>query len=227
MGIPKNAGSETSLEAKLEAVTAKVFDPKLEKIGLTVTQIENQSLRQLEDSLESINEAIKNPSQFGDVSLKISAEAGFMITRAKTESHFTVGILPILLERKKLILTRIRLLKGENIYELIDEINDSSLKDKLKDIIQIQSESERVEKEQAIQRREIEASVKEAIESNRSTFDKHPVIWLLGIAVTAFSLGFGAFQAILTASDRHILSDTEYEKYIDLRETITPSTGKK
>lgn len=226
MGSSRNVGSVTGLEANLETAAAKIFDPKLQKLGLTAAQIENQSLRQLEESLERINEAINNPSQFGEVSLKISADAGVLLVKAKTESHVTVGILPTLLERKKLILDRIRLLKGDNINDLIDAIDDSSLKEKLKGAIQIQSESENVEKDQAIQRSEIEASVKEAIKSNRSSFDRHPVIWVLGVAATAFGIGFGAYNTILTTSGRHVLSETQYEEYIDLLESTSSGNDK-
>jgi hypothetical protein len=91
----------------------KFFEKQLSDLSLTIEQIETQSLQELEHSLETVNQAIKNPEQFGVLSIAVGGEGDVYIAKAKQESLFTIGILPFLLERKRLIINRISFLKGE------------------------------------------------------------------------------------------------------------------
>ncbi|MFD9567355.1 hypothetical protein [Streptomyces sp. NPDC059994] len=84
------------------------FEPALKKLGLTVEQIERQSLEQLQISLETVNDALLHPDSFGLMKVKAQAEAGLVLTPAKSEALFEIGIAPLLLERKRLILGRIK-----------------------------------------------------------------------------------------------------------------------
>jgi len=113
------------------------FDILLKPLNLTEEEIKKQTLDELKISLERINEAIQHPESFGTINLKLIADTSIIIAKGTSESHFSMGVLPILLERKKLILERIRLLEGEkkigNIHELINQVPDEELKSTLKD----------------------------------------------------------------------------------------------
>jgi hypothetical protein len=86
------------------------FEPKLVPLGLGEKQIAEQSIDQLKDSLNRIDKAIENPDAFGIVRLGFLGRGSgeLIIVRSATDALFHVGILPILLERKKLIAARIR-----------------------------------------------------------------------------------------------------------------------
>lgn len=138
----------------------KYFDDFLIPLGLTEQQIQSQNIDELRKSLDNVNDAISHPESFGTVKFKITASAGVVITSIKQEAHFEIGILPILLERKKLIIERIGLLEGDekisNIEDLINHISDetikSNLQKELKDLgsgsILLQKELRELEKQQ-------------------------------------------------------------------------------
>jgi predicted nucleotide-binding protein len=90
----------------------QLFEQRLQAIGLSADQISNQSLVELEDSLEQIDAAISKPEAFGVFNIKMTADAGAIIAAGSAESHVTYGILPLLLSRKRLIVSRIRELKA-------------------------------------------------------------------------------------------------------------------
>lgn len=115
MGISET--SKNTFEKQLENAQS-FFEMQLQKLQLGEKHINDQTLEELERSLERINEAIQNPSAFGTIKLSVTADAGMIIAMAKSESHFEIGILPLLLERKKLILERLDSLK-ENVREQI------------------------------------------------------------------------------------------------------------
>lgn len=101
-----------SMYQRLEQVTGEFFEPKLRRLGLTVQQIETQTLDELEVSLETVNDALRHPDSFG--LMKVTSEAGrpsAVLATKPTEAHLEVGIVPILLERKGLILSRIKSLQ--------------------------------------------------------------------------------------------------------------------
>lgn len=92
----------------LDAVRA-YFEPQLERIGLSVEQIEHQMLDELEVSLSNVNAAIEHPESFGSVSLSFAVKEGAVtpILSTPSEAQMSVGALPLLLERKSRILRRI------------------------------------------------------------------------------------------------------------------------
>ena len=110
-----------NFEPEINERSRGYFDILLKPLNLTEEEIQKQSLEELRISLERINEAIQHPENFGTIHLKITSDAGVIIAKTTSESHFSMGILPILLERKKLILQRIRLLEGEKKIGSINE----------------------------------------------------------------------------------------------------------
>src|SRR5438270_3343429 len=80
----------------------RYFEPLLIKAGLGKDQIAKQTLSELKQSLQLVNKLIEDPSYFGFV--KVTTDAGSVLTTVKAEVQ--LGVLPILFDRKKLILDR-------------------------------------------------------------------------------------------------------------------------
>ncbi|MEU8217310.1 hypothetical protein AB0C47_16235 [Micromonospora taraxaci] len=132
----------------MEQEARKFFEPKLKALGLGVSQIESQSLPELEDSLERIADAARHPEQFGVLRLNLTAGAGVVIARASSESIVEVGILPSLLERKRLVLDRIRTLKPQDQLKSLREqisksVDDSGVRETLLRILDNQQDEQR------------------------------------------------------------------------------------
>ncbi|CAM5338794.1 hypothetical protein SALBM135S_05646 [Streptomyces alboniger] len=106
-----------SAHQRLEEGMVEFFEPALRKLGLTVKQIGRQSLEQLQVSLETANEALLHPDSFGLMKVKAHTEAGLVLTPVKNEAHIAIGIAPLLLERKRLILSRIKDLQPAAQFE--------------------------------------------------------------------------------------------------------------
>jgi ABC-type Fe3+-siderophore transport system permease subunit len=127
----------------MRSATAAFFDKQLVVIGLTVKQIEEQSLEELTQSLEKINTAIENPEQFGFINYNLSAEARLIAARSD-DSLFTIGVLPILLERKQLILDRLAFMEDtekidgikEFIKQGVDEDVQAQLEQRLNNLLE-------------------------------------------------------------------------------------------
>lgn len=135
--LESNKHFEKVFEKIIEQSTI-VFKPQLKALGLSKEQIEKQNLDELKESLELINEAINKPESFGTIGFGIQADANLYVTKAKSSTNIhEVGILPILLERKKLILSRISSFKGKRknkaseLLELIKGIEQEDIKSKL------------------------------------------------------------------------------------------------
>src|ERR1022692_3748634 len=97
--IPTAARSTESLIEKQEALMRSYFEPRLVALGLSADQLKTQSLDELNQSLVRLNDAIRNPESFG--SLKMNLDAGVGLVIARTSAQFEIGVLPLLLERKK------------------------------------------------------------------------------------------------------------------------------
>ncbi len=86
-----------------------VFEPQLIALGLSSEQIERQTREELEQSLERVNEAIHHPDSFGTLRLAADSMGGWYIAKGASDANVQeVNILPLLLERKKLILERLK-----------------------------------------------------------------------------------------------------------------------
>jgi len=114
------------------------FESQLIRLELGKEQIQNQTLPELEQSLERVNDALQHPNSFGVSELKI----GTSVFGLGFESNYEMGVVPLLLERKKFILDRIRELKGEqkieNLHEEIKNVPESKLRVKLEKQIEEQ-----------------------------------------------------------------------------------------
>jgi hypothetical protein len=119
---------------KLKEQANLFFESQLKGLGLSLKDIEQQSIPQLEDSLERVNDALRVPESFGVIRLRIASAMSVLVT-ANAESHIELGVVPVLLERKKVIVARLRQLCQErpitNVAELIDTIANQDLRKQL------------------------------------------------------------------------------------------------
>lgn len=146
--------SSGDLINKVSQQAKDFFEPQLVRLNLGEDQINNQNLEELTQSLERVNDAIQNPSSFGTLKLKMTAELGILLSKATSDYHVEVGILPILLQRKKLILERMRLLKGdqkiEELQNIAKDVTDNEVRTRLEDeITQLRSEMEKLREQNA------------------------------------------------------------------------------
>lgn len=112
-------------EKALEAARL-YFEPQLRLMFLSQDQIASQSLDDLEASLTTVNDAINRAPSFGILPFKATTSAGWVVAQSPAESTLQVGILPILFERKSLILRRISVLRQEQgLSELKEAVADS------------------------------------------------------------------------------------------------------
>lgn len=139
MAVARNQLVGTGMANYMEAARS-FFEPQLRIMNLSHAQIDVQNLNQLKDSLDRVNLAIANPNQFGALGIKISAGVGAVIARTSAEGTITVGVLPILVERKRLILDRIRTLvpqeQLEDFLETIEEkVKDPEVRQELTSLV--------------------------------------------------------------------------------------------
>jgi hypothetical protein len=127
-----------NLEAAREGIIRRNVEPQLKRLGLSVEQIEKQTLGELEQSLTKINDGIADPETFGPLKL----------------GNIELGILPLLLERKSLILSRIKSLVGEqrieSLQDLVATVADPELRAKIKSELSSIAEHSRRAAEQEI-----------------------------------------------------------------------------
>ncbi|WP_409055848.1 hypothetical protein [Streptomyces sp. SYP-A7185] len=131
-----------------EQAAERMFEPKLEKLGLTRAKIEAQNLEELQATLVTVNHAIDHPESFGVLKLKMTANMGAVIVRNEAEAHIEVGVLPILLERKALILERITALRPtEQVrdlrQEVINTVTDPEMQERLLKVLDERAEKEK------------------------------------------------------------------------------------
>jgi hypothetical protein len=131
---PEDKRSDVYNQFRAEA--QRFFDAQLERIGLGEAQIESQDITELEDSLARVDDALRTPDSFGVLKLSMSANAAVFLVKSDTASHIEVGVVPLLLERKKMIVDRLRLLRRQRpistLTDLIDSVTDSGLRDQLR-----------------------------------------------------------------------------------------------
>jgi hypothetical protein len=125
---------ELDLQTELQEKARLFFDPQLAALGLGREQIQEQTVAELEDSLVRVNDALKNADSFGVLRLKVTATASVILSTGM-ESQFEVGVMPLLLDRKKLIMDRLRQLRGERkvntLQDLILTVPEDDLRDRL------------------------------------------------------------------------------------------------
>ncbi|MEV6527461.1 hypothetical protein AB0M43_36605 [Longispora sp. NPDC051575] len=169
-------GVGRSLPRQLDmvAVARQAFGPVLSSLRLSGEQIDGQSLAELEASLTKVNELIANPASFGGpIRLKLSANAGAVITQNTAEAHLEIGPLPMLLECKQAILDRLAELRPQQQYEDIrdvvsEKVDDASLRAVLLSALEEEREKQQATTEQLreemaqVRRAEVEAAEAQA-----------------------------------------------------------------
>lgn len=108
-GVNRRVGLAKGALDQFDSAVAPLFDRQLEQMGFSESQIEQQDLTQLETTLEMINNAIDNSGSLMKFRLRLTAEAGAVITQGP-DYHYEVSILPLLVSRKGMVLERIRTL---------------------------------------------------------------------------------------------------------------------
>jgi predicted nucleotide-binding protein len=113
-----------------------VADPLLDQLGLSVPQIEKQTLPELEVSLATLRSAILRPEAFGTINVSMKADAGFVLATARSEAILEMTILPVLLEREQLILRRIKALEEihrlHDLGDVLDLVQDDGVRAKMR-----------------------------------------------------------------------------------------------
>ncbi|MEP7134272.1 MAG: hypothetical protein ABI904_05015 [Chloroflexota bacterium] len=186
-----------------------IFEQQLATLGLGKSQIEKQGLADLERSLESIDDAIKNSESFGTVKLKTVGETGnFAIAKISSESNFEIGILPLLLERKKLILERISLFKRdekiENLQDLIKGLPDKKVRTKLEsELHSLETEANKLreqtdEVDETRAQEEIRAATELAIQQ-QVLFEKRTKFWRSFLEKESVATIIGALLLLIIA----------------------------
>lgn len=174
------------LNQSIEEQIQYFFESQLRELGLGKEQIDAQSLDELQQSLETVNEALRHPESFGTLAFKISADAGVVLSASKTDAHFERGILQLLLSRKKLILDRIRSLstneKIESIQDLINQVNDDEVRDKLnQEVANLRDEAQRLrDQSKEVEQEQTQEAIKTQTELERlkiELFERRSKVW--------------------------------------------------
>jgi hypothetical protein len=149
-----------SFEAQMRKAREK-FEPQLETLHLTENQINQQNLTELEGSLQHIDDTIKAPESFGTLKLTMTG-AGIKIADSQNKNAFEVDIIPLLLERKKLILERIRELKAKEqivgLRDLAGKSLDNEIRTKIESAI---NEFKKQSEASYMQSQEVDARLQE------------------------------------------------------------------
>ncbi len=100
---PKHSRLHEQVSSQIEPF----FETTLRRMQLTAEQIQLQSKEELANSLSIVEDAIKSPASFGVLKVAVSAKVGLYIVDSSSKHIYEVGILPLLLESKNLILQRL------------------------------------------------------------------------------------------------------------------------
>jgi hypothetical protein len=160
----------SDVEGQGEELIREYFDRKLRPLGLAEDQIEAQSPDELHKSLAEVDNAISRPELFGKLKLQISPSGELIAVTKRKDAHIEIGILPLLLERKSLILSRTRTLIGKQkvskLKELLGSIADpqlranlesevSSFEDQSANLTEQENKVSRAQAEQALAKRSV------------------------------------------------------------------------
>jgi predicted nucleotide-binding protein len=131
-----SAAKTNQIRAETYLDQARLFhEPHLAAQGLSEDAINSQTLEQLQDSLIKLDIMISHPEQFGFFRFKVTAEGPTILVKNQAEAQIEIGILPLLLQRKQLIIERIKELSGgrkiQTLQELIDQVSDETVRDRL------------------------------------------------------------------------------------------------
>lgn len=192
------------------------FEPQLESIGLSAKQIEHQTLEELEASLANVNDAIQHPESFGSLSLSFHINQGKLtsLLAQPGEGSISIGILPVLLERKSMILRRIGVLRPqEQLSDLkkviVDTVDDPKARESLLESIEtskekaaaqaqfLQRQADETDQErERLMRFKVEAMERKSA-MRRSWFERESVASIVG-ALLLMGLGTAVIVSMFT-----------------------------
>ncbi|MFJ4090888.1 hypothetical protein ACIPYS_04835 [Kitasatospora sp. NPDC089913] len=144
-------------------VLGETYDQLLSLSGLTEAQINALDLAGLHEALSRVNDAIARPDQFPKINF--AAHSGKISSiLADRPAEGAMGVLPLLLHRKRLILERITELRSQEkisgLRELIDRIPDEETKQALSERLAAlevaASEVEHLDRDATVQQSELE-----------------------------------------------------------------------
>ena len=154
--------SSNAIEDMIYIIRKQWYNNQLKPLGLTEDQIKTQNLEELKDSLERVNDALKSPELFGTVGVKFDFSLGAIISQNKNDATVEIGILPTLLETKKFIKDRMKLLEKETKIEKIQANIENVSEDESENIKQ-ELEINKTEYNQLKQQIELEQKPQESI----------------------------------------------------------------
>lgn len=139
-GNPKDFKVTSTFDDALKNIQ-RLFEQQLSLMSLSKEQIQNQTLEELERSLERVDEAIENQDSFGIFKIQVSADGGAVLVKTTSDMHFEMRIAPLLLERKALIIDRIVKLRGklqiERLRDLLVGVTDEDTRLRLADELNV------------------------------------------------------------------------------------------
>lgn len=98
-----------------------------------------QDQEELKLSLVTLDTLIGHPEQFGLFRFKAAVKSGTLISVMAdnpNEAQFEIGILPLLLSRKRFVLDRLRELKGargvQTLVDLVEQVPDETSREALR-----------------------------------------------------------------------------------------------
>lgn len=146
--------------------TARIwFEPQLASLGLAEESIQKQDLSELHTTLAKVDELIEHADSFDKVRLKVTASGGVIVATAspKSEAIIERSILPLLLQRKALIIERIKTLRPEQQLnelrnDVADKVDDPIAREELLEIIDQRFEKER-EAQEALDRKQEQVQI--------------------------------------------------------------------
>jgi hypothetical protein len=133
MSLPDKVDEARARQLRIQEQAEAFFEPQLAPLGLSVAAIESQDLIQLRASLAEIDKLIQNPGQLPTFRTSTSALSVWVV---KAEGSVEIGVLPILLQRRRRILERIAELGGpvhaSTLRDLIGEVRDEAIQTRLR-----------------------------------------------------------------------------------------------
>ena len=119
---PAKDGADAS---RATAAAERLYAQRLRDLGLTIDAIDRQSLDELKDSLDRVDEALRDQHAFEQVVAVPTRSHSGVVTATSTgssDSSFLVSIGPLLLDRRRRIVERIRELADQPAKALLERL---------------------------------------------------------------------------------------------------------
>ena len=200
------------LREKLSKKADKIFESKIDEIGYSLEELQLLDKDALQDKLNSLNDLVSDRDRIEDIG-KISFKRGIDFELHSEKDKDLVGIgynfKTNLIDRKKIILdlikTKSRNEKISSLEDLINNVGDDELRNKieseLEELNTQTTEFEEQAKELSKEEKEIESS-KQLLEISKTKLElleKKSQIWLTILAKESIASIIGAFLLIIIA----------------------------